>query len=200
MAFKDFTSISQVQESYNIRYTEESYIEFSSLLPSTAFMDEFEFSCNNIDIFSSETSRCENIIYPILKDVYKSYADNFSLWSHKYITHSEDLSGTPDYIYSSKSELGKTVMGHPVVIITKENQSIFNKGWGKCLAEMLAAQKMNSALSIPIHGIVTDGELWQFGKLENALFTKSKTRLILDAIDDIFGAIGFIIDSSEKYL
>jgi len=199
MAFKDFTSIAHVQETYNLKYTEDNYIVFSSLLPSTAFIEEFDFSCNYIDIFSSEVSRRENIIYPVLKDVYKSYAENFSIWSGKNIKHDEVLNGKPDYMFSSKSELGKTVIGHPVAIIAYENQNIFNKTWGKCLAEMLAAQKINNDFSIPIHGIVTDGELWQFGKLENALFTKSKTRLILDAVDDIFGALGYIIESSELY-
>ena len=39
-------------------------------------------------------------------------------------------------------------------------QNNFTEGWGQCLAELVAAQKLNKNNQIPIHGIVTDGELW----------------------------------------
>ncbi len=117
MAFTDFTSIAQVQETFDIKYVEEEYIRYDvDIEPSPAFLEEFTFSQQHIDVFASETSRCENVIYPILRDVYKKYADRFSLWSHKSIAYDVQLSGTPDYLISTKSALGKTVLGTPIII------------------------------------------------------------------------------------
>ncbi|GGA26220.1 hypothetical protein [Okeania sp. KiyG1] len=109
MAFSDYKTIAQVQEEYNIKYLEEDFIEVADLKPSDLFVKEFEFSEKNMDIYTSESSRCENIIYPILREVYKDFIDKYTLWSHKSITYDAKLNGTPDYLFSTKSELGKTV-------------------------------------------------------------------------------------------
>ena len=71
MAFTDFKSIRQVQEAFDIKYTEADYIQYENVEPSKAFLEEFEFSQRYINVFSSEAARCENVIYPILRDVYK---------------------------------------------------------------------------------------------------------------------------------
>ena len=73
MAFTDFKSIRQVQETFDIKYTEADYIRYERVEPSKAFLEEFEFSQRHINVFSSEAARCENVIYPILRDVYKNY-------------------------------------------------------------------------------------------------------------------------------
>jgi len=199
MAFTDFKSIQQVQEAFNIKYTEEDYVDFDDIEPSKAFLEEFEFSRQNIDVFSSEASRCENVIYPIIRDVYKHFVGKYALWSHKSISHSQVLSGTPDYIISTKSELGKTMLGIPIIIVVEAKQNNFTEGWGQCLAELVAVQKINKNEEIPVHGIVTDGELWQFGKLVGNLFTKNQTVLAISEMKKVFGAISYLIRSSTIY-
>jgi hypothetical protein len=143
MAFTDFKSIAQVQEEYRITYSEESFISYFDLNPSEHFRQEFDFNQENIDVFTSEASRCENVIYPILREVYKSFAHKYTLWSHKSITYDNKLTGTPDYLISTKSELGKTILGLPLVVVVEAKQNNFIEGWGQCLAELIAAQKMN---------------------------------------------------------
>ena len=75
MAFTDFKSIAQVQLEYNIKYSEETFISYIELKPSEHFRQEFEFNLENIDVFTSEASRCENVIYPILREVYKNFSN-----------------------------------------------------------------------------------------------------------------------------
>ena len=191
MAFTDFTSIAQVQETFDIKYMEEDYIQYNvHVEPSPAFLEEFTFSQQHIDVFASETSRCENVIYPILRDVYKNYADCFSLWSHKSIAYDAQLSGTPDYLISTKSALGKTVLGTPIIVVVEAKRNDFIEGWGQCLAELVAVQRLNDDPLKPVYGIVTDGEMWQFGKLTEDLFTRHKTALAIGELKKVFGAIG----------
>jgi len=125
MAFTDFKNISEVQKEFNIKFSEGSFIRIQEFNPSKQFLEDLEFSQNHIDIFTSEASRCENIIYPILREVYKSYTDKYSLWSHKFISYNNQLGGTPDYIISTKSELGKTVLGRPLLVIVEAKKNDF---------------------------------------------------------------------------
>ena len=198
MAFSDYKTIAQVQEEYKIKYLEEDFIEITDLKPSDLFVKELQFSEQNMDIFTSESSRCENIIYPILREVYKTFLDEYTLWSHKSITYDAKLNGTPDYLFSTKSELGKTVLGLPIVIIVEAKKNDFREGWGQCLAELIAVQKINEAEELPVYGIVTDGELWQFGKLVSDEFTKSKLRITTTDLDKIFGTISFLLSSKRE--
>jgi hypothetical protein len=197
MAFSDFKSI---QQAFNIKYAEEDYITYEEIEPSASFKEDFEFSRRHIDVFSSEASRCENVIYPILRDAYKHYAGKLSLWSHKALSYDEMLTGTPDYMMSSKSSLGKTVLGKPVVIVAEAKQNNFTEGWGQCLAELVASQKINGDENVPVHGIVTDGELWHLGKLVGDVFIKNETVLAISDLKRIFGAINYILRDSTAYV
>ena len=113
------------------------------------------------------------IIFPILREVYKDYSHQYSLWIQKSIAYGEDLSGTPDYIIATKSILGKTVLGEPLLIIVETKKNDFEQGWGQCLAALVTAQKTNGDASLPVQGIVTDGKLWEFGQLTEDLFIKN---------------------------
>lgn len=196
MTFTDFNSIAQVQETFQIIYTEAEYIQYADIEPSQAFLEEFEFSQRHINVFSSEASRCENVIYPVLRDVYKNYVEWFALWSHELISYDDVLSGTPDYLISTKSALGKTVPGIPIVIVVEAKRNNFIKGWGQCLAELVAVQKINDDDKKTVYGIVTDGEFWQFGKLVRNQFTRNETAFTISELKKVFGAIGYLMDAN----
>jgi hypothetical protein len=103
MAFTDFKSADEVQQAYQIRLLEKDFLTISPVKPSEQFVSEYEFVKQNFDIFSSEASRCENVIYPVLREACKKYIHQYSLWSHKYISAVEILVGTPDYMIAKRS-------------------------------------------------------------------------------------------------
>lgn len=72
MAFSDYKSISQVQKEFKVKYQEENFIVVQDIEPSDVFKKEFEFSLENIDVYTSEASRAEAIIFPILREIYKN--------------------------------------------------------------------------------------------------------------------------------
>ncbi len=178
MAFSDYKNISQVQKRFGIRYKEEDFIVVNEdVEPSPGFVKEFEFNKEHIDIYTSESSRSEAVIFPLLREVYKKYCSVYSLWIQKSVSYDDDLTGTPDYIISSKSELGKTVLETPLVIVAEAKKNDFEQGWAQCMAEMVAAQKINNDGEFPVYGIVTDGKLWEFGKLAKKYIYKKYRRL-----------------------
>lgn len=195
MAFSDYKNIAQVQKQFNIKYQENKFIHAPAYEPPTQFVQELEFYQANIDIYTSEASRCELIISPILREIYKNYYQQYSFWIQKSITYDEMLTGTPDYLFATKSNLGKTVLEFPLVIIVEAKRNDFEQGWGQCLAELVAAQKLNQDTHRPVYGIVTDSEVWKFGQLIEDQFIKNTENYTIDNLPNLFGALNFILES-----
>jgi len=198
MAFSDFKTISEVQEKFNIKYSYSDFFGVEAKDPSEQFLKELEFSQQHFDFLSSEGSRCEVVIFPILREIYKDYTENYGLWVKKSITYDEILNGTPDYFVATKSELGITVVGTPLIIMVEAKKNDFEQGWGQCLAEMVAAQKMNDNPDFPLYGIVTDGITWQFGRLVADVFTRNRTNFILDNLPNLFGAVDSVFKAAQE--
>lgn len=196
MAFSDFSEISEVLERFRIRYSEDDFVKAKYLNPSEQFRQELEFSRQHFNIFGSEASRCEVVIFPILREVYKGYADNYALWIKEPITYDETLNGTPDYLVATKSELGIPVLGTPLIMLVEAKKNDFEQGWGQCLAELVAAQKINDNTTLTVHGIVTDGILWQFGRLVEDAFTRNRTNYSLDNLPVLFGAVDSVFKAT----
>ncbi len=189
MAFTDFKSLDEVQIYYQIISSEANFLEIVPRPPAPQFVQEFEFNQANFDIFSSEAARCENVIYPLLREVCKQFVSQYELWSHKFLVVDDKLSGIPDYIIAKRSALGKNVLGLPLILVVEAKQNDFIKGWGQCLAELVAAQALNKSPHKPVYGIVTDAELWQFGKLTAQSFVKNQSRATIDELAKVFGAV-----------
>ena len=198
MASGDFKKISEVQEKFRIRYSANDFFEVEEAKPSEQFLQDFEFSMQHINVFSSEASRCEAVIFPILREVYKRYADSYALWIKEPITYDETLNGTPDYLISTKSELGITVVGTPLIMLVEAKKNDFEQGWGQCLSELVAAQKINDDPSFPVYGIVTDGTLWEFGRLVNDTFTRNRTNFTLANLPILFGAVDSVFKEATE--
>ena len=199
MAFSDFKTISEVQEKFRITYAISDFVtDKESLNPSEHFLQEFEFCMQHINVFASESSRCEVVIFPVLKEIYKGYTDHYTLWSGKLLTYDETLRGTPDYFIATRSELGISVVGKPLIILVEAKKNDFEQGWGQCLAELVAAQKINDNPDIPVYGIVTDGTLWQFGRLVGDAFIQNRTNFTLDNLPVLFGAVNSVFKSVQE--
>ena len=198
MAFSDYKTISQVQAEYKIKYQEANFIVVKDYQPSAVFIQEFEFNQRNLDIFTSEAARCEIIIFPILREVYKSFYEKVAFWVQKPIAYDEKLNGTPDYIVSKKSELGKTMLEFPLLVVAEAKKNDFEQGWAQCLAELVAAVQLNNSPTMPVYGIVTDGKLWEFGRLIGKEFTKNIDSFTVTGLTRLFGALKSLFDEVVK--
>lgn len=189
MAFSDYRTLSQVQQEFQITYGEADFIAAHDVEPPLQFRDELGFSLEHIDVYTSEAARTEAIIFPILREVYKSYHDHYALWIQKPLAYNDRLQGTPDYLVATRSLLGKTVLELPLVVIVEAKKNDFEQGWGQCLAELVAAQKINNTPTSPVYGIVTDGKVWEFGRLVANRFTKQEHAVTIDALARLFGIL-----------
>lgn len=82
------------------------------------------------------------------------------------------LNGFPEYILARRSPLGKVVFDKPYLLLMEAKQDNFEAVWAQCLAEMIAAQRLNQEPPITVFSIASNGISWQFGKLEGNQFVR----------------------------
>lgn len=200
MTFSSYKDIGSVLKEFQITYTEANFmgeIEFSI---SDYFREDLQIVMQDGVPNASEFSICENLIYPVLKEIWKCYRSNFVLWGHKSLTYDENLSGFPEYILAKRSPLGKVVFDKPYFLLIEAKQDKFSEGWAQCLAEMVAAQRLNDELEIVIFGIVSNGTDWEFGKLKTTVFTKNNNRYLIQDLDKLFAAVNYVFQQCELQL
>lgn len=124
-----------------------------------------EFSLAHLSLGRSEVGAGEIVLFPILRQVWKTYADDLSLFTHEPLECDADLTGTPDYFVCRPSEYGPTIPEVPDLLVVEAKLDDFDKAWGQCLAAMLAAQRLNAAPDLPVYGVTTNSKAWEFGVL-----------------------------------
>ena len=172
MPFNTYKSVSQVVQEFQIVYTEADFVVESPIQVSESFRSELSLVLQEGAIDTSEYAICEKFIYPILKEVWKTYREHLLLWSHPTLVYDQSLSGVSDYVIAKKSPLGRVVFEKPYCIVVEAKQDDFQGGWGQCLAEMVAVEKMGDRAEPEVFGIVSNGKIWEFGQLWNSTFTK----------------------------
>lgn len=200
MAFSNYKSIGEVLKAFQVTYTEANFIDAVEFQVSDYFREDLETIMRDGVVNNSEFAICENLIYPVLKEVWKIYRHHFILWSHQSFNYDENLSGFPEYILAKRSPLGKVVFDKPYFILVEAKEDNFEAGWAQCLAEMIAAQKLNTEYPIILYGIVSNGVTWQFGKLDNDKFTRNITPCTIYELDKLFAAVNFVLQQCEIQL
>jgi hypothetical protein len=200
MAFSNYKTVDSVLKEFQVTYNETDFIiEINFQIPDY-FREDLSFIRQQGAPECSEYAICENLIYPLLKEVWKKYYTKFVLWSHRSLNYDQKLSGFPEYILAKRSVLGKIVFDQPYLMLVEAKQDDFEAAWAQCLAEMIAAQKLNDDHDQEIFGIASNGKLWEFGKLKNNLFTKHQKSYLIDDLDKLAGAVNYIFYQCELLL
>ncbi|MEM9215596.1 MAG: hypothetical protein AAGD25_14790 [Cyanobacteria bacterium P01_F01_bin.150] len=200
MTFSSYKSLGETLKEFQTMYVEDNFIQELAFPVSQYFRDDLQFTLDEGVADSTEYAICENIVYPILKDVWKTYASRLTLWSHKYLNLDAQLSGYPEYILARRSPLGRIVFDKPYLMLVEAKQDDFDNAWGQCLAEMIAAQRLNDIPDLTVFGIASNGNFWQFGKLEGNQFMKHKKFYTIQNLDSLFAAINFMFQQCDLQL
>jgi hypothetical protein len=200
MAFTNYKSIADVLKSFPLNYQEKDFVQDLKFECDEYFVSRLNTVIQEGIVFNSEYAICENIISPILTEVWRGYIQNFLIWSHQPLNYDENLCGVPDYVVAQRSPRGKVVLEKPYMILVEAKKDNFEEGWGQCLAEMLAAQKINGDLTKRLFGVVSNGKLWEFGVLDAEMFTKNRKYYVLENLAELMGAVNFLFAESLAQL
>ena len=80
-------------------------------------------------------------------------------------------------------------MEKPYVILVEAKKDNFEEGWGQCLAELIAVQKLNGDRDKKLFGVVSNRKIWGFGLLESDVVTKNIKYFGLQSIEELMGAL-----------
>jgi hypothetical protein len=200
MAFTEFKTLGQVMRQYDISVQKKNFISFSIREVPTRLAEDIEFTLNYVNYDASEISICESLIYPVLLQVWKSFLDTLTLFSHRTWQIEGTLTGIPDYLISANSKYGTTVIGTPVLVAIEAKKDNFEEGWGQCAAEMVAAQLDNVNKDLTIFGVVSNGEQWEFATLQKSLFTQNITAYSIFELDKLYSALHFVLEDCKNQL
>ncbi|OBQ29065.1 MAG: hypothetical protein AN483_12555 [Aphanizomenon flos-aquae MDT14a] len=200
MSYNKYKSITDVLQEFPLTYTEKNFIQSIPIETDPYFKNRLDFILAEGVVFNSEYAICESIIHPILVELWRKYADKLLLWSHQPLNYDENLSGIPDYMVAQRSSRGKIILEQPYLIIVEAKKDNFEEGWGQCLAELVAAQKMNSNPNSRLFGIVSNGKLWEFAVLQQMEFIKNVKYYVLEDLQLLMEALNFIFSNSFEQI
>lgn len=192
MPFANYQSVADVARPFQIHYRRENFVRPQRAPLSEHFRTELDFTLREVPFDGSEAAACETLIYPFLREVWRAYLDTLTLWSHQPIAYDADLSGVPDYLVARRSPLGALILDQPYLLVVEAKKDDFTRGWGQCLAAMLAAQKLNELPEQTVYGMTTNGQIWQFGQLGPAVFIQDPRSFTLEDVDSLNAALHFV--------
>jgi hypothetical protein len=166
MSYGKFKSIAEVATIFDINvagrvlFTNEK--ELNVLEPILSMLEQ---NLSNEVNYVSEYAVCDALIRPILGIAIENHP--FNIWSHVPYNVAEEkgLVGEPDYLIATKTKYG--TMAKPSLCVVEAKKDNFKEGWTQALAEMVASSLLGANTC---YGIVTTGDIWQFGKLDDDVF------------------------------
>lgn len=198
MSFNQFKNLPDVLKKYSLVLEETQWKNLSPITAPELLKEELDFTLNNVPYSFSEAAICENLIYPILKQAWKNYADALAIWSQAPLNYNKELSGISDYLIAKRSPLGRIVFDLPYIAVVEAKRDDFSAGWGQCGAEMVAMQQINGDVNLPVYGIVSNGEIWEFAQLEQQIFTFYKQRFDIVNLDILFSVLTALLESCKQ--
>ncbi len=196
MAYGTFKSVEEVATKFDIEASDKvTFVKEKAVKILDVLLSIIEKNLNNDTNYISEFAICESIIRPILDIIVANYS--LRVWSH--ISYNVDqekgLIGEPDYLIAQKNKYGG--MARPVLCVIEAKKDNFDEGWTQALAEMVASSFLGATTC---YAIVTTGVLWQFGKLDNSVFTiDSRAISATTELQRVFNTINWIFNEiSEK--
>jgi hypothetical protein len=198
MKFSDFKSVEEVQAKYPLVITKTKFLPDVELSPSDAFKEDLQFALTVQNSVESEMFFREYFIAPFMRETWKRHP-TLKLWVNRKLAYKNELTGEPDY-YIATRPVGVTPnpVGLPLLAVAEAKQEDFIAGWGQCLAEMIACQKINDNDKIIIYGIVSAGEFWQFGQLAQDTFSRNLVAYSIYEPAKLLGVLDYLFAECER--
>lgn len=108
----------------------------------------------------------------------------------------DTLTGVADYLIAPR----RAYLATPLLCVTEAKRDDFEKGRIQCLAEMAACQWNNrrSGLDLDVYGIVSNGQVWRFYKLEKGGDPWETNQYGIEDLPGLLGALDYVCGECAK--
>jgi hypothetical protein len=169
-------------------------IEFLPYEPSS-FLPERLRRLENFDLTFSERAK-ELLIDAFCEEVVEKHP-HLKIWKSAPL-QSDELTGQVDYLIAPK----RAYLSTPLLCVVEAKKDDFEKGLAQCLVEMKACRWNNDQVNnqIDVYGIVTNGEVWKFYKLDVAGQVFETLPYSIGDRDKILGILEQVFTKCEESL
>ena len=199
MAYSDFT-IKDLKEKFNIEFVgKELFTDIKPVEP-TEWLTAAHRMANGFG-FSTEKSRSERLVTPILMELNDRNNRSFSVYSGANMDVDEALGlrGECDFLFSF-SRFQDIVMS-PIFCITEAKKLDIEKGTIQCAAQLIGAKMMNEKdgkIIDSLYGCSTTGQEWRFLKYIENQIVVDETYYHVRELPKLLGILQYIIEESRK--
>jgi hypothetical protein len=198
MAFSDFT-LDDVRRKLGLTPTLGALFPGGPVVPPPGWLTQL-LARNTPLAYLSEKSRSEAIVHPVLSAAREVTGDRLAVFSGQWLAAdpARGLVGDCDFILSLAEPVGP--LRSPLVTVVEAKRGDIELGMGQCAAEMVAARVFNEADGIvgwPVFGCVTNGELWQFLRLDSSGLVVDNRRYHLPDLPAILGAFRAMVAAAD---
>lgn len=199
MAYADFTPRDLV-EKFGVRFSANHLFGAVNPIEPTEWLTTTLKMGRNLG-FSTEKSRSERLVTPVLLELSNRNQNSFSIYSGSNLDVDESLGlrGECDFIFSL-SRIQDFVTA-PIFCISEAKKQDLERGTIQAAAQLIGAKKLNEIESTPIdtlYGCSTTGLEWRFLKYIDNEIIIDETRYLLTELSSVLGILQHIIDVSRK--
>jgi hypothetical protein len=193
MSYADFTLSKLVKQfSLILEETADLYGSVCALDVRLDFETQLVKTASLALKVSTEKARSEFVIAPILVELWLLAGQKFGL--HSGVDFPVDpehgLVGVCDFVITRSPE--QFFVKAPIVLLVEAKTEDITRGFGQCVAEMLAAQRFNDREGSPsdkTYGVVTAGAQWKFFELEGSIVRIDAADYYIKDLGKIFGIL-----------
>lgn len=172
MPYSDFQTLGQIHKELGITIKDANklYAHIDPVELTQWFRETMEMAYPKAVRINTESARQSLIVNHVLMGLNRHVDISFFLHNTFNVDSDKGLTGNPDGLISNNDN--QLYISSPVVVLVEAKKSDLGSGLAQCIAEMEAARLFNEQEGnpvSPIYGVVTDGVLWQFLALENAI-------------------------------
>lgn len=201
MAYNQFKKLSDLRKNLGINEIVDNWLPnpVPTVQPTQRLMEDLKEAAD--EALSTEKSKSESIIAPMIKELKRQNPDRFSFFSgfEFDVAPEKGLKGFCDFILSADTK--RAEITSPIFCLVEAKNDQIEKGIAQCGAEMYAAFLYNEQEGNPkkvIYGASTTAFLWCFLKLEgHQLYIDNHyIPLTFHAPQEVLGVLQWIVDQS----
>jgi hypothetical protein len=197
MVYNNFT-LETVSQQFELNLLDIPFCEsLPNVDPQPEFLTIFKQWFSIAETATSGKAKSELLVSPILAEVVQLTQKRIQLFSGNEfnVDLEQGLTGVSDFLLSRSTT--RYIIEAPFIMLVEADKEGLDLGWGKCVAQMVAAQIFNTNKGKPlsiIYGGVTNGKLWQFLKLEGKDVTIDRHEYYVTPVERILGILKWMAD------
>ena len=199
MLYTDFSS-RKLATDFGIQFKADTFFENCLPIEPSAWLVETLRKGRKAG-FSSEKSRSERLVNPLLLEMSERNDNSFTIYSGEILEadSTKGLNGECDFLLSHSGII--EFVTAPIFCITEAKKQNLERGIIQCAAQLVGANLFNEKEGKPvntIYGCSTTGVEWVFLKLSDNVITIDRNRYYITELPKLIGALQCIIDLTRK--